>query len=61
MDAKAHVALAQEDSEGAVRLFGEAAQAFDAAGQPLDAARCAGPGRARESSRTSATLEVPAE
>jgi hypothetical protein len=40
MEAKAHVALALGDSDGARRLFGEAAQTFDAAGQPLDAARC---------------------
>ena len=39
-EAKAHLALAQENREGAIGLFDEAAELFDQAGQPLDVRRC---------------------
>lgn len=39
-EARAHVAWASGDAEGALRGFAEAAQGFGGAGQPLDEARC---------------------
>ncbi|WP_409330571.1 ATP-binding protein [Trujillonella humicola] len=39
-EARAHVARAEGDGSAAVRLLAEAAELFDGAGQPLDAARC---------------------
>lgn len=40
LEARAHVARAQGDVEGARRMLADAARIFDEAGQPLDAARC---------------------
>jgi hypothetical protein len=40
-EARAHVALARGDRAFAADRFARAAQTFRAAGQPLDAARCA--------------------
>lgn len=40
-EVRAHVALARGDPAGAAERFATAAEAFRAAGQPLDAARCA--------------------
>lgn len=39
-EARAHLALASDDAGQAEALFLEAADLFDRAGQPLDAARC---------------------
>jgi tetratricopeptide (TPR) repeat protein len=39
-EAEAHVAIATGDTETAVKLLNHAATRFEAAGQPLDAARC---------------------
>ena len=39
-EVKGHLALAQSDQDGAATLFRQAAVAFHAVGQPLDAARC---------------------
>jgi DNA-binding SARP family transcriptional activator/tetratricopeptide (TPR) repeat protein len=40
LEARAHVASAQGDDDGARELLREAAECFDAAGQPPDTARC---------------------
>jgi tetratricopeptide (TPR) repeat protein len=40
LEARAHLARAQGDKEGGRRLLEEAAECFETAGQPLDAARC---------------------
>ena len=39
-EARAHLTAAEGDTPAAIRALGDAAAAFDAAGQPLDADRC---------------------
>jgi hypothetical protein len=43
LEASAHLATATGDAAGAASLWAEAAVVFEAAGQPLDAARCRTP------------------
>ena len=40
LEARAHLARAEGDSDGAAKLLDEAAALFAEAGQPLDEARC---------------------
>jgi hypothetical protein len=40
LEARAHLAAAEGDHSAPPRLLREAAECFEAAGQPLDAARC---------------------
>jgi DNA-binding SARP family transcriptional activator len=53
-EARAHLVAARGDTGAALDLFAEAAELFESAGQPLDAARCAAPGL-RLSARPSAS------
>jgi hypothetical protein len=45
LEVRGHLAAAEGDQAARTRLFGEAAACFEAAGQPLDAARCRATGR----------------
>jgi tetratricopeptide (TPR) repeat protein len=55
LEAKAHMALARGETDDALTLIAEAAELFERAGQPLDAARCASEGALRLSDRPHAT------
>jgi DNA-binding SARP family transcriptional activator/tetratricopeptide (TPR) repeat protein len=51
LEARAHLVAAEGDPAGAARLLRQAAEAFQQAGQPLDAARC----------RAAAVVRLPAQ